>query len=148
MLDHIAAVAEERRWLSDEPPFERERHRASTLAAIDDPHSLLLAAADADDALIGELSAFGRPDRAANIGMSVAKEWRGRGVGSALLASCIEWARTNGVHKLALHVWPHNEVAIRLYGKFGFEQEGRLVRHYRRANGELWDVLVMGLVVE
>jgi len=106
VLDHIEAVAEERRWLSDEPPFERDRHRSLTLEAFDDPHALLLAAADADDALIGELSAFGRTNRAANIGMSVAPEWRGRGVGTALMQACVDWARDSGVHKLALHVWP------------------------------------------
>jgi RimJ/RimL family protein N-acetyltransferase len=66
-------------------------------------------------------------------------------VGSALLSAAIAWAREAGAHKVALQVWPHNEAAIALYRKFGFEQEGRLRRHYRRRNGELWDAVVMGL---
>jgi hypothetical protein len=43
---------------------------------------------------------------------------------------------------------PWNEAAIALYRKFGFVEEGRLRKQYRRQSGELWDVLVMGLVLE
>jgi hypothetical protein len=30
----------------------------------------------------------------------------------------------------------------------GFTVEGRLRRHFRRANGELWDVVTMGIVLD
>ncbi|MDQ3574430.1 MAG: hypothetical protein M3404_05830, partial [Actinomycetota bacterium] len=50
-------------------------------------------------------------------------------------------------HKVALQVWPHNHGALALYRKFGFVQEGLLRRHYPRRNGELWDAVVMGLVL-
>ena len=79
--------------------------------------------------------------------MAVAREWRGRGVGSALLAAAIERARADGVHKLSLEVFPHNEAGIALYRKFGFVEEGRRVKQYRRASGELWDSVVMGLLL-
>jgi RimJ/RimL family protein N-acetyltransferase len=148
VIDHLAEVAEERRWISTEPPVPRDRWREHTLKAFDDPHSLLLAAADDDDRLIGELSASGRPNRPADIGMSVAREWRGRGVGTALMQACVDWAREHGVHKLSLQVWPHNDAALRLYEKFGFEREGLLRRHYRRQSGEDWDAVVMGLLLE
>ena len=58
------------------------------------------------------------------------------------------WCQTSRVHKLTLHVFPHNEAAIALYRKHGFVEEGRLVRHYRRANGELWDAIAMALVLD
>ena len=32
--------------------------------------------------------------------------------------------------------------------KFGFVEEGRRVRHARRSNGELWDLIEMGLVLD
>jgi ribosomal protein S18 acetylase RimI-like enzyme len=81
------------------------------------------------------------------LGMTVARDWRGRGVGSALLASGIEWARERGLHKVSLSVFPHNTAAIALYKKFGFVEEGRRVKQYRRANGELWDAVDMGLLL-
>jgi RimJ/RimL family protein N-acetyltransferase len=84
----------------------------------------------------------------ADFGMMVAAERRGQGIGSALLAAAVDWARAAGAHKVALQVWPANEAGIGLYRKFGFEQEGRLRRHYRRRNGELWDAIVMGLLLD
>jgi len=49
------------------------------------------------------------------------------------------------LHKLSLSVWPHNAAAIALYRKYGFVEEGRRVKQYRRATGELWDTVEMGL---
>ena len=40
--------------------------------------------------------------------MAIAREWRGRGVGSALMAAAIDWARERGLHKLSLGVFAHN----------------------------------------
>lgn len=147
LLDLLDAVAAERRWIASEPPIPRDRWREGFERNIDDDYSVNLAAVDADDCLIGQLDARGRVDRPAEIGMAVAEGWRGRGVGTALMQSCVDWARERGVHKLALQVWPHNDAAIRLYEKFGFEREGVLRAHYRRQNGELWDAVVMGLLL-
>jgi L-phenylalanine/L-methionine N-acetyltransferase len=80
-----------------------------------------------------------------DLGMLVARDWRRRGVGSALLRAAIEWARRDGMHKLSLTVFAHNATAIALYRKFGFAEEGLRVKHFRRANGELRDALEMGL---
>jgi RimJ/RimL family protein N-acetyltransferase len=41
-------------------------------------------------------------------------------------------------------VFVHNSSAIALYRKSGFVEEGRRVRQYRRASGELWDSIIMG----
>ena len=81
------------------------------------------------------------------VGMMVATDWRGRGVGTALVAAAVEWARSRDLHKLALSVFPHNNAAIGLYRKFGFVEEGRLVQHVRRADGQLWDLIEMGLML-
>jgi ribosomal protein S18 acetylase RimI-like enzyme len=88
------------------------------------------------------------PYGVADLGMLVAAGWRGRGVGSALLAEGIERARAAGAHKIALQVWPHNRAALALYERFGFRREGLLRRHYRRRSGELWDAVVMGLPLD
>ncbi len=136
----IAAVAEERDGIATEPPVDVEARAASW--TID---GTLVAAAGTE--IVGSLyvdrSRFGFGD----IAMAVAREWRGRGVGSALLAAAIEWARERGVHKLSLGVFVHNAAAIALYRKFGFVEEGRRIKHYRRANGELWDSVEMGLLL-
>ena len=63
------------------------------------------------------------------------------------IAAAIDWARERGLHKLSLSVFPHNAAAIALYRKFGFVEEGRLVKQYRRKSGELWDAIEMGLLL-
>jgi RimJ/RimL family protein N-acetyltransferase len=59
--------------------------------------------------------------------------------------SAIDWARGHGLHKLCLEVFAQNAAAIALYRKCGFAEEGRRVRQYRRASGDLWDTIMMGL---
>jgi RimJ/RimL family protein N-acetyltransferase len=84
----------------------------------------------------------------ATLGMMVAWEHRRQGIGGRLLDESVRWARERGVHKVNLEVWPHNAAAVALYRSPGFTVEGRLRRHYRRANGELWDAITMGLVLD
>ncbi|HJX49445.1 MAG TPA: GNAT family N-acetyltransferase [Gaiellaceae bacterium] len=134
----FAAVAEERDGIAAEPPIDVEA-RATSLRL--DGTLVAIAADEVVGYLRVEDSSFGFGE----IGMMVARDWRGRGVGSALVAAAIEWGRENGLHKLTLSVFPHNEAAIRLYRKFGFAKEGRREKQIRRANGEIWDLIEMGL---
>jgi RimJ/RimL family protein N-acetyltransferase len=136
----FAAVAEERDRIATEPPVDIEARAASW--TID---GTLVAVTGAE--LIGSLVVEPSRHGFGEIGMAVAREWRGRGVGSALLAAAIEWAHDRGLHKLSLGVFAHNTAAIELYRKFGFVEEGRRITQYRRANGELWDAIEMGLLL-
>jgi RimJ/RimL family protein N-acetyltransferase len=136
----FAAVAEERDGIATEPPVDVEARAASWRL-----DGTLVAVAGTD--LVGLLNVEQTRFGFGEIGMAVAREWRGRGVGSALLAAAIEWARERGLHKLSLGVFAHNAAAIALYRKFGFVEEGRRAKHYRRASGELWDALEMGLLL-
>jgi ribosomal protein S18 acetylase RimI-like enzyme len=67
--------------------------------------------------------------------MSVDADWRGRGVGSALMSEALRWAHANRVEKLTLSVYPHNTRAIALYRKFGFTDEGRLSGQSKKSYG-------------
>jgi len=102
--------------------------------------------AEAEDEIVGRLSVGRDPHPAsahvADLGLMVAKGHRRRGIGRALLEQAVEWARGVGVSKLELHVFPHNEPAIRLYDAFGFRREGYRERHYRR-DGGLVDAVLM-----
>jgi diaminopimelate decarboxylase len=80
----------------------------------------------------------------ATFGMHVAPGWRRRGLGAALVAEAIRWAREVGVDKLELSVYPENAPAISLYRRFGFVEEGRLLRHSRKPDGDR-DEILMGV---
>ena len=73
---------------------------------------------------------------------------RRQGVGKALLDAAIAWARSAGVRKLELHVFPWNEAAMALYDACGFEREGYRKAHYRRGDGEYVDAILMAYRVE
>ena len=146
LLDLLAAVAAEGRWIGTEV-VNREERNATHRAALAAPDQALFVADAAGD-LVGQIWLALRSYGVADLGMLVAADWRGRGVGSALLGTGIQWAQQAGAHKVALQVWPHNEAAIGLYRKFGFAEEGVLHRHYRRRNGERWDAVMMGLLLE
>jgi ribosomal protein S18 acetylase RimI-like enzyme len=98
-------------------------------------------------ALVGDLSVRLEGGRA-DLGMMVRAGLRREGIGSALMDECLAWCRAKQAHKVTLSVWPHNQGALALYRKYGFSKEGRLVRHYRRRNGELWDAIPMGLILD
>ena len=137
----FAAVAEERDGIATEPPVDVDARAAAFAASI---AGALVAVADR--AIVGTLHVEARRG-VGEIGMLVKREWRGRGVGSALLNAAIQRSRRDGLHKLSLEVFPHNAAGLALYRKCGFVEEGRRVKHYRRANGELWDSVVMGLLL-
>ena len=142
LVELFAAVAEERDGIATEPPVDVDARTTQFAASID---STIVAVAAGD--LVGSLHVEANRFGVGELGMTVARPWRGRGVGSALLAAAIEKARGEGLHKLSLEVFSHNHAAIALYRKFGFVEEGHRVKHYRRASGELWDSIVMGLLL-
>ncbi len=53
--------------------------------------------------------------------MAVAREWRGRGVGGAILAALLELARKEGCTVVRLHAQTH---ALAFYKKYGFTAVG------------------------
>jgi RimJ/RimL family protein N-acetyltransferase len=142
MAKLFAAVAAEGDGVASEPPIDLDERSASFESRA--AESLV---AEAAGSIVGMLhidtSRFGFGE----LGMLVDRSWRARGVGSALLHAAIVWARGLGLHKLSLEVFPSNDAALALYRKLGFVEEGRRVKQYRRANGELWDSLVMGLLL-
>jgi RimJ/RimL family protein N-acetyltransferase len=142
----LEAVAAEGEWIGTEAPVDLGERQAWYRRSLLDPQAELLVAL-VGDRVVGGLGAELRHG-VVSFGMMVAADVRRTGVGGALLGACLGWARAHRAHKVALQVWPHNHAAIALYERVGFRLEGRLRRHYRRRSGQLWDALVMGLVLD
>lgn len=140
LAEQFLAVAEERDGIASEPPIDVEQRAKQWLL-----DGFLVAVVDGR--IVGSIKVDASRHGYGEVGMAVAREWRGRGVGTALMEAAIAWARERGLHKLSLEVFPHNAAGIALYRKFGFVEEGRRVKHFRRQSGELWDSLVMGLLL-
>jgi putative acetyltransferase len=146
-LDLLAAVAGERRFIRTEsvtPDRARRMRRAFRRSWTRDRADIVAVAGGRVVGHLGLERGQGPiTEHVASLGMAVHTEWRGRGVGSSLLAEGFRWARWAGVEKLALTVYPGNEPARALYRKFGFTEEGRLVGHSRKSYG-YEDEVVMG----
>ena len=145
--DVMEAVAAEGLWIASEPPIDRAGLRADALRQIEAGTGVFLVAV-LSGRIVGGLGMHQVIPGLYDLGMMILREHRGRGIGTVLMTRCLEIARERSAYKLTLQVWPHNAAAIGLYEKFGFEREGYLKHQWRRKNGEIWDAVVMGLVLE
>lgn len=81
--------------------------------------------------------------------LAVHPGWQGRGVGKALLGELVAWARSApAVEKIELNVRAGNAVALALYRRAGFEEEGRKKRRVKVGPGQYIDDILMGLWVK
>jgi RimJ/RimL family protein N-acetyltransferase len=139
-------VVDEKRWVAIQPPISeaelaeglRERLAEGRLMfALEDPD------AEGGPALVGHIDLHPtRTDGVWAFGMWVLPGLRGKGGGRMLLEAAVD-ARPADVHKIELEVWPHNEAAIALYERLGFEREGLRRDHYRRRDGRLHSSVIM-----
>jgi RimJ/RimL family protein N-acetyltransferase len=145
MAELFAEVAAERDGIASEPPVDIEQRAAQFALSV--AHTVVAVAGGRGGQgghLVGMIHLEATRHGFGDLGMLVRQGWRGRGIGSALLAAAEDLARDLGLHKMSLEVFAHNDAAIALYRKCGFTQEGRRVRQYRRVSGEQWDTIVMG----
>jgi RimJ/RimL family protein N-acetyltransferase len=150
LLAYVQSVAAETPYLvmeTDEFNLTDEQERQWIQDHFNAPGKLALVA-EVTGTLIGSLSFENGPHRRiahrGTFGFSVAKRWRGMGIGTALLQALIDWAEENPlIEKIGLAVAANNEGAIRLYSKLGFLEEGRRPREMRMGPGQYMDDLLM-----
>lgn len=141
----LSRVARERIYIEmiEPPPFEKVVEFQRGLIAKDGPVYYAIE----NENVVGWCDVFPESNPRQNhrgaLGMGLLPEYRGKGLGSKLLAAVLAQAQKFGLEKVELHVYTSNSAAIALYKKFGFEQEG-LIRRYRKLDGEYFDCLVMG----
>lgn len=146
-LEAFRAVAAERRYVRTEVVTRSARfYRRRFRSPYDERGAHLVAVSS--DRLVGSIS-IRREDQpttrhVATLGMFVSADHRRQGIGAALMDAAMVWARANGVERVELSVYPHNDAAIALYRRFGFEQEGRLVRRSKKSYG-YEDEILMGV---
>jgi RimJ/RimL family protein N-acetyltransferase len=150
MLEYIRAVAAETEFFLIEPdelPGSEEQEREWVQAHLDHPGKIVLLA-EAGGTIVGNLSFENGPHRRIAhhgvLGVAVVKEWRGQGVGTALLESLLQWAAENPlIERIDLDVFATNENAIRLYKKLGFVEAGVKPRDIKRGPDQYIDAIVM-----
>lgn len=122
----VERVDVSRRWLAREFRTHAWSYHRAAIAAV------------AGAEVVGQLTMYrdnGIHRHTAELGMSVAAKFRELGVGTALIDGAFDWCRRFEVEKAYLHVFPHNERAIRLYERMGFEREGLRKRQAKLSYG-------------
>jgi putative acetyltransferase len=146
-LEILESVASEGRWIGTEAPIDRVARGKRFVEGLNDGSSIHFGV-EVDDALVAVAGLHRLYPGLYDLGVMVLEGWRGQGIGARLVETCIERARHEDAYKIQLQAWPHNTAAIHLYERFGFTREGYLQKHWRRENGELWDAVIMGLLLE
>lgn len=113
---------------------------------ISEKHLFLVA--EAEGKIVGftrcignELSRFRHK---ADFGICILKEYQGHGIGKGLLENILSWADKVGIEKITLSVVQTNTNAIRLYWKFGFVEEGLLIKDRIHKDGNYYNTVIMG----
>jgi len=112
----------------------------------------LFIVAEINGKVVGNLNFSGGPrERTAHtgeFGVSVLKEYWGRGIGEELIKYLINWSKASGIiKKLNLRVRTDNARGIHLYKKLGFQEEGLIKRDFL-IDGKFYDSLEMGLLID
>ena len=106
-------------------------------------------------ALVGEkvvgwcdISSLHRPVFAHSgvLGMGVLADYRGQGIGKALIRAVLDRAKSIGLTRVELTVRAPNKRAFALYEKMGFVVEG-VKKNAVRVDGRYEDMICMGLLI-
>jgi RimJ/RimL family protein N-acetyltransferase len=111
-----------------------------------EPENSTMFVAEEDRRVLGNIGFIGRTlaeeRHAGEFGLSVAKEYRGRGIGTALIEALLAWAPAHGIWRVEVKSWSNNPGSKRLYERMGFAEEG-LARAAIIRDGEMIDVIMM-----
>lgn len=142
----VAAVARERRYLATLDGFSVEQVRAFARDIVRDG-GIQFVAVDRG-AVVGwcdvRRSPFEGFRHVGILGIGLAADCRGKGIGPQLLARTIEAAAAAGVSRVELEVFASNRRAVHVFEQSGFVREG-VKRGARILDGRVDDVVGMAL---
>jgi ribosomal protein S18 acetylase RimI-like enzyme len=144
-------VLQEGTWFAtrpDELAVDLEGSEQRIKEAARSGRSVLLVARAPSRPVVGWLALNGgalqRTRHTARLEVMVARSDRGKGAGEALVRAGLLWAEDHPwIAKIGLAVYAHNERALGLYRKLGFEEEGRRIAEYRLEDGSWRDDVLM-----
>ena len=89
----------------------------------------------------------GRSKHMGTLGIAIAKELRGEGLGRELMGRILKEASNIGLTHVELHVYEGNEPALQLYASMGFKEVGRLPEAARYKDTLITDIVMWKKIV-
>jgi len=106
-----------------------EHHQDWFCAKLADPNAVLFLAANPDNVSIGQVR-YQLDGLSAQLSVSLAPEFRGKGYGNRIVAMATEELfRTTNVTTIDAYVKPANEASLQMFRRAGFKQEDSRVIH-------------------
>lgn len=129
-------------------PFSVEAEQAFIQSRLDSKKDVLyLVKCNGEIVGNGSINSLsGRMSHRAELGISVRKDYWGKGIGTKLMDALIAFARNAGFEILSLEVRSDNDRAIRLYERFGFKKIATYPG-FMKIKGELVDYDLMYLTL-
>lgn len=150
MLEYINTLSKERTYITfqgEEITEDYEKkYLDNLLERIKEKRGVTLYALS-DGQLVGMISISLKDLNQSHVGylgISIKKEFRGKGLGNLLMELVLKDAKDNlvGLKTITLDVYANNPIAPNLYKKFGFKEYGRLPRGIKWRD-ELVDEIMM-----
>ncbi len=129
IVANISAVCAERVYLHTDDFVPTDEWRDVLVNPVDEGKGRLLIVAEVDGQVVGHLRLFSawygtKSRHVGDVGLSIIKSWRERGIGKAMLEYALRWAPIAKFEKLTATVFATNERAIRLFLSYNFTEEG------------------------
>lgn len=127
VISAVRSSAEERSYVLMEVYGKDAAAQRDYIERLDPQRNLFLVAA-ADNEIVGILALLDTPlcsgaTGALAVGLHLVRQWRGRGIGSAMLRYALRWAREHGYRRLEADIFTTNKRSVRLFSKAGFHEE-------------------------
>ena len=151
MMEFINSLVEEKADINQCKKVtldEEEKYLKDILKKIKENKLVYLIALD-NDKVVGIVSIglrTGKMSHRGGLGISVAKEYRGKGLGKKLMELIIELAKEKlkGLEMIELSVFKRNKAAKKLYKKFGFKKVATIKKGLK-FEGKYFDEEIMAL---
>ncbi len=130
IIDTIRSSAPERSYVLMEQYGKGIASELDFIKTLDKLKNLLIVAASGVEVIgcLGGLQADGgkRKETAddLHLGLDLREEYRGKGIGTQMLAYAIEWARERGYKNIKATIFTPNNRSIKLFSNAGFTEEG------------------------
>ena len=123
----VRSVAQDRSYVLMELYGMDAAAQRAYLERLDREHNLFLVAT-VNDRIVGILALLdtllcSTPEPALSVGVHIVSDWRGHGIGSALLRYAVRWAKEHGYRRLETDIFTTNQRSLHLFNKAGFRED-------------------------
>ncbi|MHB8834401.1 MAG: GNAT family N-acetyltransferase [Candidatus Methylomirabilia bacterium] len=126
IITAVRSSAQDRSYVLMEVYGKDAATQRAYIERLDREHNLFLVAT-VNEQIVGILALLdflvcSTPEPCLSVGVHIIRDWRGRGIGSAMLRYALRWGKEHGYHRLEADIFTTNERSVHLFDKAGFRE--------------------------